>query len=99
MLGGPLSAVSLRFSQLLRALRDLVDLIGLGNVEFKDGDALALSWREFDGFYFFNSFGGIESDAASEIHDGVPSRARFGRELLRVMGVAEADVTEVDDSA
>lgn len=70
---------------LARTAKELATGLRLSNVEFKAGDALDAPWHDFDGFYFFNPFGGtlltpLMDDCA------LPG----GDELLRVAELLDA---------
>jgi predicted RNA methylase len=70
---------------LVPVARQVATRLGLRNVRFVLGDALARSWARFDGFYFFNPF--TENVwGAQDVFDartGGPQR-RFRTEGLRV---------------
>jgi predicted RNA methylase len=44
-------------SHLVHTARKLAQRLEVGNVEFLEGDALAIDWSTYDAFYFYNPFG------------------------------------------
>lgn len=70
---------------LVAVARHLAERLGLTNVRFVLGDALAYSWAQFDGFYFFNPFAENAMGAADVFDAGTPApQLRFATEALRV---------------
>jgi hypothetical protein len=71
---------------LVGVANELVASLELCNVHFEQGDALARSWRDFDGFYFFNPFAEnvlFRPDHASPMRT-VGAPPRFPAGALRV---------------
>jgi predicted RNA methylase len=67
--------------------------LGLENVRFLHGDATAVSWREFDGFYFYNSFAENLFDPDDRIDDKADlSFARFARDVQRTVTLLRSAV-------
>jgi len=69
---------------LVLVARAAASRLGLRNVRFVLGDATEMSWSEFDGFYFYNSFAENLFDRGDRLDDrAVLSFARFARDVQR----------------
>ncbi len=71
-------------AHLLEPARAASAKLGLSNVTFFQGDATDVSWSEYDGFYFYNSFAENLFDPSDRLDDrAVLSFARFARDVQR----------------
>lgn len=70
---------------LVAVARHLAERLGVTNARFVLGDAMAYSWAQFDGFYFFNPFAENALGAEDVFDAGTPApKLRFATEALRV---------------
>ena len=70
---------------LVAVARHLAQRLGVTNARFVLGDAMAYSWAQFDGFYFFNPFAENALGAEDVFDAGTPApKLRFATEALRV---------------
>lgn len=70
---------------LVAVARHLAQRLGVTNAHFVLGDAMADSWAQFDGFYFFNPFAenALGAEDVFDAGTGAP-KLRFATEALRV---------------
>ena len=79
-----------RRSRLVRLGSGLARKLDARNVQFSAGDATAIPWDGYDGFYFFNPFSENVMQPSERFDDEVPlSSFRFGTELLLVERLLE----------